>query len=107
MTDRIYGSISLAMKAGKLASGEDNVLNDLKSGLSTLVILAEDASDNTKKRFTDKASYRGVPVRFYGTKEMLGRTIGKEERSSLSVRDAGFAKAIIEKIDEIRRQRPL
>ncbi|MDE6232597.1 MAG: ribosomal L7Ae/L30e/S12e/Gadd45 family protein, partial [Lachnospiraceae bacterium] len=52
---------------------------------------AEDASKNTKKLFNDKCSYYNVPEYVYGTKEQLGRAIGKEMRASVAVIDAGLA----------------
>lgn len=52
-TDRVRSLLSLAMKAGKLVSGEFLTEKAVKTGKATLVIAAEDASDNTKKMFTD------------------------------------------------------
>ena len=66
----------------------------MKTGDAMLVIVAEDASDNTKKLFTDKCSFYEVPVYIFGTKESLGRAIGKDFRSSLAVCDAGLAQAV-------------
>ena len=47
--DRVLSLIGLATKAGKCASGEFMTENETKSGKAVLVIVAEDASDNTKK----------------------------------------------------------
>ena len=41
----------------------------------------------------------GSPVYEYSTKEELGRAIGKEMRSSLGVRNAGLADAIIKQLE--------
>lgn len=60
-----------------------------------LVIVAEDASENTRKLFTDKCSFYQVPIKLYGTREELGRAIGKDIRSSLAVVNAGLAQSII------------
>lgn len=43
--------ISLATKAGKTVSGEFSTEKETKSGRAELVIVAEDASDNTKRSF--------------------------------------------------------
>ena len=51
--DRVLSLIGLATKAGKCASGEFMTENETKSGKAVLVIVAEDASDNTKKKFID------------------------------------------------------
>ena len=94
MADRFLHLLGLAQKAGKLSSGEEMVLASVKSGKAMLVILAGDASDNTKKLFYDKCSFYGVPVKEYGSKAELGWAIGRAERSSIAVEDKGFAEVL-------------
>ena len=48
---KVLSLISLATKAGKVASGEFCTEKEIKSGNASLVMVAGDASDNTKKRF--------------------------------------------------------
>ncbi len=91
---KAYSMIGLAMKAGRIASGEFSVERAVKAGKAALVIVSEEASENTKKKFRNMCTYYGVPLYFLGEKEMLGRAIGKEFRASLAVTDSGFAKAI-------------
>lgn len=71
----------------------------IKSGKSFLVIIPEDASDNTKKKFKNMTTYRSVPYQELGTKETLGHQLGRSERSSISIEDQGFAQAMIKYID--------
>lgn len=80
-------------------SGELQTVDAVKSGTACLVIIAQDASANTKKLFNNKCSYYEIPVHEYGTKEDLGRAIGKDLRSSLGVCDAGLADAIIKQLE--------
>ena len=97
--NRILSSLGLAQKAGCIASGEYAVEKAVKGGLASLVIVAEDASDNTKKKFSDMCKYYQVPFACYSHKELLGHGIGKEFRASLAVLDGGFAKAIEKQLD--------
>lgn len=99
MTDRIYGLLGLCQRAGKCKSGEFAVEKSIKSGKSFLVIIPEDASDNTKKKFRNMTTYRSVPYQELGTKETLGHQLGRSERSSISIEDQGFAQAMIKYID--------
>ena len=92
--------VSLAMKAGKIASGEFCTEKEIKSGYACLVIVAEDASDNTKKMFTNMCEFYQVPMFVYGTKEELGHAMGKELRASLAITDPGFAKSLTKLLDE-------
>ena len=99
MVDRIYSFLGLATKAGKEISGEETCERALKSGKVYLVIVSADASDNTKKKFRDMCSYRSVPIRFFGTKDMLGKFSGKSTRTVVAVTDKGFAGRLQEMID--------
>ena len=91
--------ISLATKAGKTASGEFCTEKEVKSGKAGLVIVADDASDNTKQKFKNMCEFYEVPIYFYGDKDTLGHAMGKEFRASLAVTDHGFAKGIIKHLD--------
>ncbi len=91
--------VSLATKAGKVASGEFCTEKEVKSFQAELVIVAEDASDNTKKKFKNMCEFYEVPIYFYGDKEMLGHAIGKEFRASIAITDHGFAKGIMKHLD--------
>lgn len=87
--------VSLATKAGQTKSGEFMTEKAVKEGTAYLVIVAGDASDNTKKKFQNMCDFYKVPVYFYGDKDTLGHAMGKEFRASLAVTDAGFAKGIM------------
>ena len=92
--------LGLATRAGKTASGEFMTEKAIKSGKAYLVIVSEEASDNTKKMFENSCAYYKVPVYQFGMKEELGHAMGKEMRASLAVLDSGFAKALREKLDD-------
>ena len=91
--------ISLATKAGKTASGEFCTEKEIKTGMAVLVIVAEDASENTKKKFQNMCEFYEVPIYFYGDKDTLGHAMGKEFRASLAVIDHGFANGIKKHLD--------
>lgn len=94
--------LGLAAKAGNIASGEFSTEKSVKEGKAYLVIVAGDASDNTKKHFRDMTTFYEVPMFIYSEKETLGHAIGKEFRASLSVNNEGFAKSIAEKIRAVQ-----
>ena len=98
-TDKILSLLGLAKKAGKLKSGEFCVETELKKGRAFLVIVAKDASDNTRKKYNDMCSFRHVPIYFYSTKDDLGHHIGAEHRSGVVILDEGFAKALIKELE--------
>lgn len=92
--NKILSLVGLATKAGKTASGEFSTEKEVKSGKAKLVIVADNASDNTKKKFQNMCDFYKVPIYFYKDKDTLGRAMGKEFRASLAILDEGFAKGI-------------
>ncbi len=91
--------IGLATKAGKTVSGEFSTEKEVKSKRAALVIVADDASDNTKKKFKNMCDYYHVPICFYKDKDTLGHAMGKQFRASLAILDEGFAKGIRKHMD--------
>lgn len=99
MVNRIYSFLGLAAKARRLNSGDETCERAVKAGKALLVIVAEDASENTRKKFSDMCKHRGVQLRLFGEKELLGRYTGKEIRSVIVILESGFANRLMELID--------
>jgi len=91
---KVLSLLGIATKSNNIVSGEFLTEKAVKEYKAALVIVAEDASDNTKKRFRDMCTYYSVPIYFFGTKDDLGHAMGKEFRASLAVLDKGLADAI-------------
>ncbi|VDN45919.1 K-turn RNA binding protein [Petrocella atlantisensis] len=98
--NNIFSMIGLAMKAGKVLSGEFSVETGIKNSSVLLCIIASDASDNTKKKFTNMCAYRQIKMITLGDKISLGKAIGKEYRATIGIVDEGFANAILSKVGE-------
>ncbi len=86
--------LGLCMRAGKVKSGEFATLEAIRKGTAQLVIVSEDASDNTRKQFSDKCKYYKIPMVFFGDKESLGHAIGKDVRTSLAITDKGLSESL-------------
>lgn len=93
--DKALSMLGIAMKAGKVASGETACENAIKNGTAQLVILANDASDNTRKHFADMCEYRNIKMVIHSDKESLGRAVGRDLRSNLAITDKGLADAFL------------
>ena len=93
-TKKVLNLLGLAQRSGKIASGEFMVEKTVKEGRAALVIIAADASGNTKKKFQNMCTFYHVPVTELSGKEELGHCIGRSERSSLALTDEGFADAV-------------
>lgn len=93
---RALSLLSLASRAGKTASGGDSVEKALQSGECELIIITNEASDNTKKKFINKCHYYETEVIMCGTVDELSKAIGRHARVVVAINDAGFAKLLRE-----------
>ncbi|WP_188204757.1 YlxQ-related RNA-binding protein [Desemzia incerta] len=87
--------LGLATRAGKLISGEDLTLKQVRSHQAKVVLIAKDASENTQKKISDKCQYYNIPYTVQYSKAELSQAIGKG-RTILCLTDSGFAKKIRE-----------
>ena len=101
--DPVLSMLGLSAKAGKIVSGEFATEQAVKAQKAWLVVIAEDASDNTTKKFQAAADHHQIPWLIYGTKDTLGSCIGKDYRSSLAVVDEKLAAAVRKKYDSTIR----
>lgn len=97
--NKALSMIGIATKAGKVVTGEFSTEKTIKEGKASLVIVAEDASDNTKKKFSNMCDYYHTEIYYFSDKNSLGNACGKEFRASLAVIDEGLAKAVKKQID--------
>jgi ribosomal protein L7Ae-like RNA K-turn-binding protein len=97
---KLYSYLGLAQRAGKLVSGEEAVEAAVRRGRVRLVIIAADASSNTKAKFSNMAGHRRIDYVLVGDKDTLGKAIGKPQRAVIGVVDRGFASLIRGLVEE-------
>lgn len=100
MNNKFLGMLGLAKRAGKVQTGEDVCSKAVKSGKAKLIIIACDASDNTKKSITDSCRYYNVQYIERCSKAELGKYTGADSRAVVSVNDDNFAKAILNRLTD-------
>lgn len=88
---KVISMIGMANRARKIVSGEDSVRQFIRGNKVKLIIIAEDASDNTKKRFSNCASYYGIPYYVYLSKDELSISLGGKIRSVIGIADCNFS----------------
>lgn len=100
MTEKFFAMIGLAKRAGKINIGEDRIKSDIRQNKARLVIIASDASENTKKSIKNSCNYYKVKYIEAEDKALLGKSIGKEICVAVAVNDENFAKAIENKLNQ-------
>ena len=85
--------LGMATRAGKLVSGEEQVIAAIQKGKVDVVICVTDASSKTATKLEDKCRYYDVDYIQWFTTETLSNAIGKQ-RSIVAIADKGFTKSI-------------
>ncbi|CDR31190.1 Ribosomal protein L30E [Acholeplasma oculi] len=85
------GALGLAYVAKKLVLGADEVVIALRKKEVFLVLLANDASENTKKRISDKTQTYQVELMDRYTTEELSSAVGKKNIKVIGIKDKGFS----------------
>ena len=98
--NRWIGLMGLARRAGQLEAGSFLTEKSIRAGKAKLVLLAEDASDNTRKAITDACTYRKVPLVTVLKKTELGHAVGLEDRVCLCITGESFAGRILELLEK-------
>lgn len=103
-TVQALGLIGLATKAGKTITGAQGCENAIKNDKAELVILAADASENTKIPIIRLCRYKEIILREFADKESLGKYTGSEYRAIIVINDKGLANRILELIDDTQSE---
>ena len=85
-------ALSLSRKAGKALCGMSIVCDGIRSKSTAIVILSESASENSKKRITNCASYYNVKLlETTLSPETLGASVGKTALACIGITDKNLA----------------
>ncbi len=96
--NKIMSLLSLCRRSGNLSLGSEACEKALQNGTARLVIIACDASENTKKKFNNKCFFYEVKAVELFTKEDIGKATGSGTTAAITILDEGFANEIIKLI---------
>lgn len=91
INNKLLGLLGICAKAGKVTSGADACLEDMKNKKINLIILAEDASEKTKKNYIYYGNKYNVPVVITNTTDDLSKSIGKKNRAIIGIKDINLS----------------
>ena len=100
MKDKLLSYMGFARKSGNLISGSNTCAFSMKKGKVRLLLIAEDASENTKEKMTSEAKASNVPVRIFGDSGEMSRAVGESGRTVFGITDGNFAQVIKKEIEE-------
>lgn len=100
MNKKALNLLGLMMRAGKIVTGEDLIIKNIKEKKINLLLISKDCGVNTYKKLTDKSTYYDIEVVQYFSTEEISRAIGKENRVAIGITDIGFSNKLAEMINE-------
>ena len=95
---RAYSLVGAAFRARKAAAGSTAVRDAFTAGLVKLVLVACDARAAAETPWVD-ALVRSGKARAFGSKELLGRVIGRPETGVIAILDDGITTALVHTLD--------
>ena len=97
--EKFFRMLGLAARMRAIAFGEGAAKDSVKNGKAQVVIVAADASDNTKKKFRNSCEFYSVRMIEYSDKLTLGRYTGREFAVVLAVMNRGIAEELQKCLD--------
>ena len=91
---KIESLLGFANKARKLVIGSEAVEQVIRRGKARFVLIAHDATENTRRKIQPLCERQRIPWKNYGQKIALGALLGKAEIAVLAIVDPMFAQNI-------------
>jgi ribosomal protein L7Ae-like RNA K-turn-binding protein len=98
--NKFYNFIGISKKAGYAVEGYNKCEETIKKRKLFLVLLSEEASENTKKKFSNYSSRYNVRVISGLPKEELGRCLGLDEINIVGISNQKMALQLIKLWEE-------
>ncbi len=87
-------NLGLAYRARKIVIGTEMTIESVRKNDVYLVLVAHDASELTKKKILDKASFYNVEVSQALSSQQLSDAIGKRGVKVVGITDRGFSRLL-------------
>ncbi len=101
---KFYSMLGLSKRAGAIVFGEGAVKDSIRKNLAKLVVVASDASANTKKKFSDSCTFYSVPYAETGDRYTLGNATGNTFAVVLAVTNQGLAENLLKLLNETQAE---
>lgn len=89
MKEKVLRLLGLAQRAGKIITGEEQVINAMQHHKVQIIFVAMDSSEHTKEQFEKKCFYYKIPCSFAFSSDELSQNLGKN-RKIVALCDEGF-----------------
>jgi ribosomal protein L7Ae-like RNA K-turn-binding protein len=97
---RILGMLGLSSKAGKIVCGTDATIGEIERHKVTLIIVAEDASEKTKKNIKFICEKNNVKIIEFGKIDEISKVIGKNNKAIIGIKSKSLSDGILKLVEE-------
>jgi ribosomal protein L7Ae-like RNA K-turn-binding protein len=94
MRRKINSYLGFAKRSGNLVAGYNACEMAMKRNKIKLLLVTEDVSDNSKKKFRKLAAERSIPLYIFSITEDIPLYISDEGKGIFGITDHNFAKII-------------
>ncbi len=91
---RVLGLLGLCTKAGGICFGTDACIDFITSKKVKLLIVAQDASERTKRNMERICNENETKIYFYSNIDDLSHAIGKNNKAVIGIKNKNFAEQI-------------
>ena len=88
---KILGLLGLCTKAGDICFGTDACIDLILRKKVKLIMVAQDASERTKRNLEFVCKENDIKIIFLGTIEEISRAIGKDNKAVIGIKNKNFA----------------
>jgi ribosomal protein L7Ae-like RNA K-turn-binding protein len=93
--------LGLAARGGAVVPGTERVREAVRGKGTLLVLLATDASENSRDKLMPLLTARGTPHAVAFTRAQLGWAVGRSPLGAVAITDAGLAGRIAESLPRV------
>ena len=98
---KVLGMLGISAKTKKIVCGNDATIEDIEKHRVKLVIVAENASERTKKNIKNICDKSNVPILEFGDIDEISQTIGKSNKAIIGIKSKSLSEEIEKLIKEI------
>jgi len=95
LNSKVQGMLGLCIRSGKASMGYDGVKKSVKAHKTLLVLLAQSASERSKKDVSDMCSHYGIQLICDDFDDIFYQLTSKDKLKVISVNDESFAGEIV------------
>lgn len=99
MEKRSLNYLGIAKRSGNLICGTDMVVKNLPTGTIKIILLASDASSNTKDKIIKKAFYYQIQVCEIFDSFLLSKAVGKDHIMVMAITNDGLKNAFLKEVE--------